>query len=576
MGGRGNFEGVQGKMNYVKIKDMEYKRVNKEQVIASMEAQIKRVENATCPRDILSAREDYNKDSEYVGTMVRLASTRLNLNSRDEFYTKEMDYYNEALPEIQMYDIKFTKAFLSSPYLEEAKKELNPLVITMMELSIKCADERVLAEMQKENTLVTKYSKFVSELTYDFRGERLTLGALRKYMQDSDRETRKEAYNALGKALSENSEFLDTIYDDMVKVRNEMAVKLGYESYVQLGYNLMQRTSYDKEKVKIFRENVKKDLVPVITRLKGEIAKKLSIENMKLYDDNTYSENDPAPILDAEGILEAGKEMYHEMSPETKRFIDTMFETDAFDVMPREGKWTGGYMTFFPLYKQPFIFANFNGTTADIDVITHEAGHAFAYFVGAEDMTPELSLGGMETAETHSMSMEFFAWKYMDKFFGDRADDYKYKHLFSALSFIPYGVIVDYFQEIVYENPNMTPAERNQVWKKLEAEYRPWMDSDGIEYLEKGTRWQYQNHIFQSPFYYIDYCLAQTVAFEFLLLSLKDYEGALRTYIDHAKRTGNYKFTDLTKMAGLKSPFEDGALTDVATEIEALLKSLEK
>ena len=538
-------------MKYTKISEMAYERVDKDSVIEKIKDIIARVEGAQSGQALLLLRDEYNKLSEHVGTMARLASTRLNLNSRDEFYTKEMDYYNACLPEIQMYDIKFTKAFLGSAYLEEAKKSINPLVITMMELSLKCADERVLEEMQEENKLTTEYSKFVSELTYDFRGEKLTLGALRKYMQDSDRATRCEAYNALGTALGKNSEFLDGIYDKMVKVRDRMAKKLGYENYVALGYNLMQRTAYDKEAVSVFRKNVLSDLVPVISELKFKIAAKLGIEEMKLYDDGTYSENDPKPILDAQGILEAGRQMYTEMCPETHEFIDMMFESDAFDVLPREGKWTGGYMTFFPTYRQPFIFANFNGTTADIDVITHEAGHAFAYFVGREEMTPELSLGGMETAESHSMSMEFFAWKYMDKFFGNRANDYKYKHLFSALSFIPYGVIVDYFQELVYENPEMTPAERNAVWSKLEAEFRPYMNAQGIEYLEKGTRWQYQNHIFQSPFYYIDYCLAQVVAFEFLRLSLEDYEGALKTYIDHARRTGNYNFTELIKMAKL-------------------------
>lgn len=563
-------------MNYVKITDMEYKRVLKEDVIASIEKCISQVENAKSARDLLDARLQYNKDSELVGTMVRLAHTRLNLNSRDEFYSAEMDYYNGALPEIQMYDIKFSKAFLASPYLEEAKKELNPLIITMMELSLKTADERILEEMQEENKLTTEYGKFVSELTYDFRGEKVTLGILRKYMQDNDRETRKEATNALGKTLKANSDFIDTIFDKMVKNRDKMAKKLGYKNYVELGYNIMQRTCYDKELVSVFRENVLKDIVPVVTRLKNEIAKKLNIEEMKVYDDATYSNDDPKPILDARGILEAGRQMYHEMSKETSDFIDMMFDSDAFDVMPREGKWTGGYMTYFPIYKQPFIFANFNGTTADVDVITHEAGHAFAYYVGAPEMEPELQLGGMETAETHSMSMEFFAWKYMDKFFGEKADDYKYKHLFSALAFIPYGIIVDYFQEIVYENPKMTPEERKAVWRDLEKKFRPWMNAEGIEYLEEGTRWQYQNHIFQSPFYYIDYCIAQTIAFEFLKLSLENYDNALKTYIAHAKRTGNYGITDLTKLAGLKSPFEKGALSEVASFCEELLSKLSK
>lgn len=304
------------------------------------------------------------------------------------------------------------------------------------------------------------------------------------------------------------------------------------------------------------------------------MQKKLGIEDMKLYDNDTYFKVDPKPISNAQGILESGKEMYREMSQETAGFIDMMFESNAFDVLPRKGKWTGGYMTSFPLYKQPFIFANFNGTTADVDVITHEAGHAFAYYLGADDFTTELDLGGMETAETHSMSMEFFVWKYMDKFFGKDEVKYRYKHLADALTFIPYGTIVDYFQHIVYENPDLTPAERKKEWKKLEEKFRPYMNADGIKYLELGTRWQYQNHIFESPFYYIDYCLAQTVAIEFLDESLKDYDGALKKYFDFARKTGNYKFTDLVKAAGLKSPFEEGALKEAATTCEKLLDDL--
>ena len=561
-------------MTYTKISEMPYERVSKEEAIAALESVLQKVENAASAEELLAAREEYNAFGARLSTMTSLASTRFNCNTKDEFYVAEMEYYDSALPEVQMYDLKYMKAFLASPHLEEASKKLNPLVIRVYELSLKCADERILAELQEENALTTKHSKFVSELTYEFRGEKLPLGVLRKYMANSDREVRREAYEALGATMAKNADFFDGVYDDLVKVRDRMAKKLGYENFVELGYNRMQRTCYTKEDVKVLRENVKRDIVPVVTRLKKALAERLGIEEMKLYDNDTCYLHDPEPILDAEGILNAGREMYHEISPETRDFIDMMFESEAFDVLSREGKWTGGYMTAFPLYKQPFIFANFNGTTADVDVITHEAGHAFAYFAGVNDMTPELDLGGMETAETHSMSMEFFAWPYMDKFFGADEKKYRYKHLFGALTFLPYGTIVDYFQQLVYEKPEMTPAERKETWKRLEAEFRPWMNADGIEYLEQGTRWQYQNHIFASPFYYIDYVLAQTVAIVFLDMLLRDYEGAFKTYLAHCKRTGNYTFTELLSFAGIRSPFEEGSLTQVAKTCEQLLNSL--
>lgn len=562
-------------MAYTKISDMKYERVTKEEGIAAMQEVIAKVHAAQSAEDLLAAREACNAFGERVYTMASLANTRFNCNTKDEFYAAEVEYYDTALPEVQMYNLQYMKAFLESPYLEEAKKSLNPLIIKIFELSLKCADERILSHMQKENAITTKHSKFVSELTYEFRGEKLPLGKLRKFMSDPDRETRREAYEALGRTMEANRDHFENTFDELVKLRHEMAKTLGYDNYVALGYNRMSRTCYDKEMVRVFRENVKRDIVPVVTKLKEKLAQKLGIKEMMLFDNDTYFEVDPTPIPDAQGILDRGREMYHEMSPETAAFIDMMCESEAFDVLSREGKWTGGYMTAFPLYKQPFIFANFNGTTADIDVITHEAGHAFAYFAGVPTLTPELDLGGMETAETHSMSMEFFAWPYMDKFFGEDERRYRYMHLFSALAFIPYGTIVDYFQEEVYLHPEMTPAERNALWKRLEAEFRPWLSIEGMPYLEEGTRWQYQNHIFGSPFYYIDYCLAQTVAIEFLDLLLVDYKSAFATYLAHASRTGNYTFTELLALAGLKSPFENGALSEIAATCERLLSELE-
>ena len=561
-------------MTYVKIKDMQYKRIDRDEAIDKIKKITDKIKNASSAADVVEARKEYCHLSDEISTMSSLAHTRFNLNTLDEYYNGEVEYYDNVLPELQIYFIEYEKAFLNSKYLEEVKKQINPLVITMYQLSLKCADKKILKEMQEEMRLTTKYSKFVSEQLYLFRGREVTLGELRKYMQDSDRKTREEAYNALGATLEKNADFIDTVFDEMVKVRTKMAQKLGYKNFIELGYNRMARTCYDQDTVKIFRENVLNDIVPVVCRLKKKIADKLGINEMKLYDNDTYFKEDPKPISNAQGILESGKEMYHEMSKETAGFIDMMFESDAFDVLPRKGKWTGGYMTSFPLYKQPFIFANFNGTTADVDVITHEAGHAFAYYLGADDFTTELDLGGMETAETHSMSMEFFAWKYMDKFFGKDEAKYRYKHLADALTFIPYGTIVDYFQHIVYENPDLTPEQRKAEWKKLEQKFRPYMNADGITYLELGTRWQYQNHIFESPFYYIDYCLAQTVAIEFLEESFKDYDGALKRYFDFARKTGNYKFTELVKAAGLKSPFEEGALKEVAATCEKLLDDL--
>lgn len=561
----------------MKVSEIKYERVALESIADEMEKNIAAIKNAGSVGEVLEAREKILKAVEEFNTAQSLAHMRYTLNTADEFYLREMEYYDEVSPKFENYLYMYTSVMLKSPFRAELEKELSPVLFRHFEVATKAMSPDIIEDMAEENRLTTEYSKLMSGMTFDFRGESIPLSMLRKYMKDDDRKTRKEAYEVLGTGLEKHSKELDSLYDNLVKVRDRMARKMGYKNFIELAYYRMRRVSYNEKMVEKFRNNVLKDLVPAVSRLKLENAKRMGIEDFKLYDNDVYLPGgDPKPILDKDGILKAAREMYHDMSNETGRFFDMMLETEAFDVESRKNKWGGGYCTYFPKYKQPFILANFNGTAADIDVVTHEAGHAFAmYLIKDNRFALELNVGGMETAETHSMSMEFFAEKYMEKFFGKDANRYRYMHAFDALSFIPYGTIVDYFQHIVYANPGMTPEERNNAWNRLEAEFRPYLSTEGIPYLSKGTRWQYQMHIYESPFYYIDYCLAQVVAFGFMLELLKDYDGAFRKYVRFASQGGEAFFEDLVKEAGLVSPFKDGALNNVAVEVEKLLRDLQ-
>ncbi len=560
----------------MKVSELEYKRVTIEEIREKSKAIIEMVKNAQSVQDVLKARDEYNKNVEELSTEYALANMRYTINTIDEFYVKERDYYDEIMPEVQSIGLEYANALLDSKFRPELEKELLPLVFKSYEIQKKSMSPEIIEEMVTENKIVSEYSQLMAGLTFEFRGERMPKTLLTKYFSDADRNTRKEAYEALGKGLEKVGDKLDDIFDRLVKIRDKMAKKMGCKNFVELGYYRMGRLCYDQNDIEKFRGNVLKDIVPVVSRLKTENAKTMGIERMMLYDnDIIIPEGNPKPCVDTDGIFKAAKEMYHEMSEDTGKFIDMMIENEAFDVISRENKWGGGYCTSFEKYAQPFILANFNGTSGDVDVMTHEAGHAFAdYMTSKNKFRFELGIGGMETAETHSMSMEFFAWKYIDKFFGDSAQKYKFMHAFDALSFIPYGTIVDYFQHIVYENPEMTPAQRNEAWLKLESEFRPYLSMEGIPYLEKGTRWQYQMHIFETPFYYIDYCLAQTAAFEFLLESQKDYDDAFKRYVKLLSQGGEKVFTELLTEAGLASPFKDGALENVAKEIEQLLQRI--
>ena len=561
-----------------KVSELDYRRVTWEETAAEGQSIIDQVKGAQAAAQVLEARGRYVKLVKAYHTAAALSYMRYTINTADEFYLAEKDYYDEIGPKVQNLLLDYAKAMLETPYRRELEESgaVIPLVFRAFEVEVKALSPEIIEDMVEENKLTSEYSRLMAGMEFPFRGERLPRPLLMKYAKDENRDTRREAYEALGNTLKEHSEQLDQIFDKLVKVRDRMAKKLGYRNFVELGDYRMGRLGYGRPEIIQFRDNVERDIVPLVSRLRLENARRLGLTELKLYDhDIIIPGADPKPRGGKEEIFQAAGEMYRDMGEDTARFFDFMLETDAFDVESRTNKWGGGYCTEFPAYRQPFILANFNGTSGDVDVVTHEAGHAFASYMTADNpFVTELGVGGMETAETHSMSMEFFAWKYMNKFFGEEAEKYKFMHLMDALSFLPYGTIVDEFQRQVYEKPEMTPQERKTVWRALESRFRPYVSAEGIPYLEEGTRWQYQMHIYETPFYYIDYCLAQTVALQFLLAAQEDYAGAYRRYVRLLSQGGEQTFDALVQEAGLRSPFEEGALEAVAQKTEALLHRL--
>ena len=559
----------------MKVSELPYRRVTLEEVQAVMEDVIPRIRGARSVEEILAAREDYLKMELEFATNASLASMRYTINTVDPFYVAENEYYDEIGPTVGNYSVEYASALLDSPFRKELEEALSPVLFQSMEVQRKSMSNEIIEDMVEENKLVREYSDLMAAMEFEWKGEKLPRAMLMKYAKDADRDTRRECFEVLGRGLEAHKTELDSIFDRMVHVRDRMAKKMGYKNFVELGYYRMGRLCYDQEKVANFRANVLKDIVPVVARLRTENAKRLGIDKYMFYDDGVIMPGgDPKPF-GKEEIFASARKMYHAMGEETGAFIDLMLENDAFDVDSRKNKWGGGYCTEFPKYKQPFILANFNGTAGDVDVVTHEAGHALnAYLIADNRFALELGCGGMETAETHSMSMEFFAWPYMADFFGEDAERYKFMHALESFSFIPYGTMVDAFQHIVYENPDLTPDERDAEWLKLEKQFRPHISFEGMPYLEKGTRWQYQMHIYESPFYYIDYCLAQTAAFQFLLASRRDYDDAFRRYLRLSRQGGEKVWTDLLAEAGFPSPFQPGALAELARNVEALLESI--
>ena len=558
-----------------KFEDWEYKIPNIKNITKNLAKITEEFKNAKSKEDALKLFKKMSKYSDKISDNFTHIQVLFSLETTNEKYQKGMDVLNNGLPMVQVASIDFQKAVLESkfrPYLEE---KLGSFLFKMYEFSLKSFDERIVEEAQKENELVMKYDAAIASIKIPFKGETYNLPQMGKFLVDSDREVRKEASKAYYDYLQTRVDELEDIYDQLVKVRDTMAKKLGYKNYVELAYVRMSRFDYDAKLVEGYRNQIHDVVTPLVNKLKKAQFKRLGIKNPKIYDMGVmWNSGNPVPNGTTLDKINNAKEMYHKLSPDTDFFFNFMVDHHLLFLDAKPGKQTGGYMTYFPTHRCPIIFSNFNGTSGDVDVLTHEFGHSFQAYVARNIKIPEYRAPTMESCEIDSMSMEFFAEPYMDLFF-DEPDKYRYLHLEEAISFLPYGVTVDEFQHWVYLNPTATPAERDLAWHKLEEKYTPWkvqLEKD-CPYMYTGHRWLTQSHIFSMPFYYIDYTLAQVCAFEFFNIDRKNHDLAWKKYMKLCKLGGKYPFQTLLQKVGLKSPFVDGTLKRTINPLKNVLKN---
>ncbi|MET3849611.1 M3 family oligoendopeptidase [Paenibacillus sp. OAE614] len=560
----------------MKFSEYEYKRPDVKEIEQRFKQLIQQFEQAASFEEQDKAMSDINKLRSEFESMAEIAVIRHSIDTNDEFYKAEQEYIDEASPVYQEYITDYYKALVESKFRSELEAKWGTQLFKLAELALKAFHPDIIEDMQLNNKLATEYSQLIASAKIPFEGEERTLSQLLPFELSPDRDLRRRASEARYSFMAEHEQDFDRIYDELVKTRTRMAQKLGYKNYVELAYIRMNRTDYDADMVANFRKQVLEHIVPVAQKLKERQRERIGVDSLRIYDDNfSFKTGNATPKGDADWILEQGKKMYAELSPETDEFFKFMVDRELMDLVSKKGKQSGGYCTFISKYESPFIFSNFNGTSGDIDVLTHEAGHAFQVYSSRHYQVPEYMWPTYESAEIHSMSMEFFTWPWMDNFFKEDTEKYHFDHLSSALLFIPYGVSVDEFQHFVYENPEATPEERKRAWREIEKKYLPHRQYPDNEYLERGGFWHKQGHIFQAPFYYIDYTLAQICAFQFWKKMNEDREAAWADYLRLCQAGGSRSFTGLVELAGLQSPFKDGTVASVIGVIENWLNSVD-
>ena len=542
--------------------DMPYVRPDVDFLREKIEEHTEELKNAASFEAADRAFAVLEKAFSGVETAMTLCYIRHSLNTEDEFYAAEQEYLDQFSPELQEIQQNVCLALDRSPFRPDFERKYGSLLSLNRTIRLRSFDPKLIPDMQEENKLTTAYGKLLASAQIPFEGQVLNLAQLGPYKESTDPAMRRKAWLAQADFYTEHQQELDDIYDKLTALRTRMGRAMGYENYVPLGYDRMCRNCYTEADVKKFREAIVTFVVPLADRLYREQAARLGVEYPLSYADTApmFLSGNPKPQGTADDILAAGKKFYHELSPQTAEFIDVMFKNELMDVLARKGKEGGGYCAGIPDYKVPFIFANFNGTKGDVEVLTHEGGHAFAGYTGRDIFPMELQSPTMESCEIHSMSMEFFAWPWAEDFFGEEADKYRYAHLAGALTFLPYGTMVDHFQHIVYENPDLTPDQRHEKWAELTRLYMPWIRLGDMPFWGEGKAWQRQAHIYENPFYYIDYCLAQSVALQFWALMQRDQKDAWARYYTLVKLAGTKTYRELVKAAGLNDPFEPEGL----------------
>ena len=557
----------------MKYSEYPYERIDLDKFKNKIELMINDFSNAESAEKQIKIIQEYQEIQKEYHSFGSIAHLNYARNTKDKKAIEENKFYNEVGPEVAAIDNKFTKAINSSKFKKNLLEKFGDHYFELISMELKSFDSKLVKLMKEENELRNNYRSLLAGAEIEYKGETLNLTGLSPYMQDTDRKTRKEAYTLMNDFFKKNEQELDSIFDKLVKLRNEKAKILKFDNFIPLGYLNMNRSDYGSAEVSEYRKQIVKHIVPLVNKINQKRKDILGYNEMFVYDTLYFKEGNPKPKGGVEFQVQQAKTMYSELSVETKNFFNMMIDEELMDLDNRAGKSGGGFCTSFPSLERPYIFANFNGTDHDVTVLTHEAGHAFQCYQSRKQPINRYLWPTYEACEIHSMSMEFLTWDWMHLFFKEDTEKFLFKHIAGSLAFLPYGALVDHFQHWVYENPNATAKERKSQWLELEKIYQPGKNYDDLDFLKNGGFWQKQAHIYEMPFYYIDYTLAQVCAFQFWIRMQEDKESAWQDYLNLCKAGGSMSFLDLVKLANIKSPFDPKVFEEVANKINNWLNN---
>ncbi|MDQ7024155.1 MAG: M3 family oligoendopeptidase [Anaerolineae bacterium] len=512
------------------------------------------------------------------------------LDTTNEIAEKTFTNFIESIvPEVDKATFILNKKLVASGLAPAALK----IPMRLIEAQIKLFNEENLPILTQLSDADMRYRKLRGSQTVAWDGEEITLNRLRAVFEEPDRERREKAWHLLQECISQDREKIDEIWRDMMQLRKQIYQNAGLETYRDYRWLELGRFDYSPEDALSFVEAIEKTIVPVAKRLREDALSELGYDSLRPWDLGLFSHEivfdlkgrPPLKPYDKMGDFIATSEtIFNQVDTELGSFFRTMKEEKLLDLDNRKGKAPGGYCTMFPYSKRPFIFMNAVETAGDVTTLLHEAGHAFHVFSMSRqeyiwqwdfDMIP------IEFAEVGSMAMELLATPYLTKdkggyFTPEEVVRYRSDHLKGIVFALPYMAVVVAFQHWIYTNHDMaTDATKcDEKWVELWNRFIPGVDWSGYE-EKMCNRWRLQGHIYGSPFYYIEYALAQLGAVQVWANSLDDEKSAIAAYKQALNLGGTATLPQLFEAAGAKLAFDTETLQKVVDLINRTLAELE-
>lgn len=528
-------------------------------------ARIPEAEKSSDAKLWLALFKDSNELESYISSEGSRISFRFTQDMRNKKSEAEEKYFREkVIPAVTEPSFVLLKSVLESKHRDAIVAEYGEQLVPVYQTAVKPLDPVNTDLRIKAGDLTNDYDQLTAKAMVIVNGEKMTLTKARSLSASEHEAIRKEAYLAVRDWVVKNQKQLSKIYDQLVSIRTQMGKNVGYKNYVPLAYQNRGRTDYGQPEVEKFRANVRKYAVPLYKKIIDQQAAAIGTPTLKPWD-SMYHPNLTLPmgIVPVSTQLAAAQRLFDKLDPRLGKHFAYMVDNKLIDLENRAGKRGNAYCTGFSDEGLHLIFCSSTGDPDDISTLVHEMGHAFQGWESEWIASVDLQSPTADLCEVHSMGMEFLSLPHIDEFFShEHAERFRKNRWKEAVYVLCYVALVDEFQHWVYENPTAKPKERDAKWVELQAIYQPGIDYSGYEQYQ-ATRWYLQLHIFDIPFYYIDYAIAETGAMQLALVANNDHQKALEIYMELCHIGGMMSVLKAFDHAGMRSPFDSKLMEDL-------------